>query len=169
MYLQGMSSSLPEEVQIEFYKTIDCLKDVKIMRNAYAIEYDCIDPSALKATLEMKNFEGLYGAGQFNGSSGYEEAAAQGLIAGINAALKIKDEGNDLPILAFLHFPPVFGDFICREIIDVLNKYDIKNCFYGHIHGNYYVPKTTEFEGINFIISASDYLNFSPMPIFPKI
>ena len=92
MYLQGMSSSLPEEVQIEFYKTIDCLKDVKIMRNAYAIEYDCIDPSALKATLEMKNFEGLYGAGQFNGSSGYEEAAAQGLIAGINAALKIKGE-----------------------------------------------------------------------------
>ncbi len=92
MYLQGMSSSLPEEVQIEFYKTIECLKDVKIMRNAYAIEYDCIDPSALKATLEMKNFEGLYGAGQFNGSSGYEEAAAQGLIAGINAALKIKGE-----------------------------------------------------------------------------
>lgn len=92
MYLQGMSSSLPEEVQIEFYKTIECLKDVKIMRNAYAIEYDCIDPSALKATLEMKDFEGLYGAGQFNGSSGYEEAAAQGLIAGINAALKLKGE-----------------------------------------------------------------------------
>ena len=90
MYLQGMSSSLPEEVQIEFYKTIPCLKNVKIMRNAYAIEYDCIDPSALRATLEMKEFEGLYGAGQFNGSSGYEEAAAQGLIAGINAALKVQ-------------------------------------------------------------------------------
>ncbi len=92
MYLQGMSSSLPEEVQIEFYKTIPCLKNVKIIRNAYAIEYDCIDPSALKATLEMKNFEGLYGAGQFNGSSGYEEAAAQGLVAGINAALKVQNK-----------------------------------------------------------------------------
>ena len=87
MYLQGLSSSLPEEVQIKLYKTIDCLKNVKIMRNAYAIEYDCVD---LKATLEMKNLPGLYGAGQFNGSSGYEEAAAQGLVAGINAALKIK-------------------------------------------------------------------------------
>lgn len=92
MYLQGLSSSLPEEVQVELYKTIDCLKNIKIMRNAYAIEYDCVDPTALKATLEMKDFEGLYGAGQFNGSSGYEEAAAQGLIAGINAALKIKSE-----------------------------------------------------------------------------
>ncbi len=98
MYLQGMSSSLPEEVQIEFYKTIPCLKNVKIMRNAYAIEYDCIDPSALKATLEMKEFEGLYGAGQFNGSSGYEEAAAQGLIAGINAALKV--QGKDQLVLS---------------------------------------------------------------------
>ena len=98
MYLQGMSSSLPEEVQIEFYKTIPCLKNVKIIRNAYAIEYDCIDPSAMKATLEMKEFEGLYGAGQFNGSSGYEEAAAQGLIAGINAALKV--QGKDQLVLS---------------------------------------------------------------------
>ncbi|MBQ3817152.1 MAG: tRNA uridine-5-carboxymethylaminomethyl(34) synthesis enzyme MnmG, partial [Clostridia bacterium] len=89
MYLQGMSSSLPEEVQIEFYRTIKGLENVKIMRNAYAIEYDCIDPLALNACLEIKDLPGLYGAGQFNGSSGYEEAAAQGLIAGINAALKI--------------------------------------------------------------------------------
>ncbi len=88
MYLQGLSSSLPEEVQIELYKTVPCLKNVKIMRNAYAIEYDCVDPTAMRATLEMKDFSSLYGAGQFNGSSGYEEAAAQGLIAGINAALK---------------------------------------------------------------------------------
>ncbi|MBQ6848105.1 MAG: tRNA uridine-5-carboxymethylaminomethyl(34) synthesis enzyme MnmG [Clostridia bacterium] len=92
MYLQGLSSSLPEEVQIELYKTIPCLKDVKIMRNAYAIEYTCVDPIFLTATLEMKGLEGLYGAGQFNGSSGYEEAAVQGLVAGINAALKIKGE-----------------------------------------------------------------------------
>lgn len=92
MYLQGLSSSLPEEVQIELYKTVDCLRNVKIMRNAYAIEYDCVDPLFLLPTLEMKGLSGLYGAGQFNGSSGYEEAAAQGLIAGINAALKIKGE-----------------------------------------------------------------------------
>ena len=90
MYLQGMSSSLPEEVQIEFYRTIKGLENVQVMRNAYAIEYTCVDPLALKVTLEVKDHEGLYGAGQFNGSSGYEEAAAQGLIAGINAALKVK-------------------------------------------------------------------------------
>lgn len=90
MYLQGLSSSLPEEVQISLYKTIPCLKNVKIMRNAYAIEYTCVDPIFLNATLEMKGLEGLYGAGQFNGSSGYEEAAVQGLMAGINAALKVK-------------------------------------------------------------------------------
>lgn len=92
MYLQGLSSSLPEEVQTALYKTVPCLKNVKIIRNAYAIEYDCIDPLAMRATLEMKNYPGLYGAGQFNGSSGYEEAAAQGLVAGINAALKVNGE-----------------------------------------------------------------------------
>lgn len=90
MYLQGMSSSLPEEVQIEIYRSIKGLENVEIMRNAYAIEYDCVDPLALSPTLEFKDFKGLYGAGQFNGSSGYEEAAAQGLVAGINAARKIK-------------------------------------------------------------------------------
>ena len=90
MYLQGMSSSLPEEVQLKFYRTIKGLENCVIMRPAYAIEYDCVDPMEMNATLEFKNFEGLYGAGQFNGSSGYEEAAAQGLVAGINAALKVK-------------------------------------------------------------------------------
>ena len=90
MYLQGMSSSLPEEVQIKFYRTIKGLQNVKVMRNAYAIEYDCIDPQELLPSLELKKHSGLYGAGQFNGSSGYEEAAAQGLIAGINAARKVK-------------------------------------------------------------------------------
>jgi len=94
MYLQGMSSSLPEEVQLQFYHTIPGLENALIMRPAYAIEYDCIDPTSMKATLEFRDFKGLYGAGQFNGSSGYEEAAAQGLIAGINAAHKVlgKDE-----------------------------------------------------------------------------
>ena len=89
MYLQGMSSSLPEEVQIEIYHSVKGLENAKIMRNAYAIEYDCVNPLALSHTLEFKDLEGLYGAGQFNGSSGYEEAAAQGLVAGINAALKV--------------------------------------------------------------------------------
>ena len=89
-YLQGMSSSLPEDVQLAFLRTIDGLEDVEIMRPAYAIEYDCCNPNQLLPTLEFKNVSGLYGAGQFNGSSGYEEAGAQGLVAGINAALKIK-------------------------------------------------------------------------------
>ena len=89
-YLQGMSSSLPEDVQLAFLRTIDGLEDVEIMRPAYAIEYDCCNPNQLLPTLEFKNVAGLYGAGQFNGSSGYEEAGAQGLVAGINAALKIK-------------------------------------------------------------------------------
>ena len=90
MYLQGLSSSLPEDVQLAFIHTIPGLEKAQVMRTAYAIEYDCVDPTALKATLEFNDIEGLYGAGQFNGSSGYEEAAAQGLVAGINAALKIK-------------------------------------------------------------------------------
>ncbi len=91
-YLQGMSSSLPEDVQLAFLRTITGLEHVEIMRPAYAIEYDCCDPLQLLPTLEFKKIEGLYGAGQFNGSSGYEEAAAQGIVAGINAALKIKGE-----------------------------------------------------------------------------
>ena len=90
MYLQGLSTSLPEDVQLAMYRTISGLEQVQIMRNAYAIEYDCVDPLSLRPTLEFKAIPGLYGAGQFNGTSGYEEAAAQGLIAGINAAAKIQ-------------------------------------------------------------------------------
>ena len=92
MYLQGVSSSLPEEVQQQMYHSIKGLENCKIMRTAYAIEYDCIDPTALYATLEFKDFSGLYGAGQFNGSSGYEEAAVQGFVAGVNAVRKIKGQ-----------------------------------------------------------------------------
>ena len=89
MYMQGMSSSLPEEVQLQFYRTIKGLEHCVMMRPAYAIEYDCVDPTAMDPTLEFKDFPRLYGAGQFNGSSGYEEAAAQGFVAGANAALKV--------------------------------------------------------------------------------
>ncbi len=92
MYIQGMSSSLPEDVQRDFYKTIPGLENLRIVRPAYAIEYDCIDPQDLKLSLEYRGIENLFCAGQFNGSSGYEEAACQGLMAGINAALKIKGE-----------------------------------------------------------------------------
>lgn len=92
MYLGGMSSSLPEDVQVAMYRTVPGLEHVKIVRNAYAIEYDCINPNQLYATLEFKTIEGLFGAGQINGSSGYEEAAGQGLIAGINAARLVQNK-----------------------------------------------------------------------------
>ena len=92
MYVGGFSSSLPEEVQIKMLRTLPGLENVEMMRTAYAIEYDSIDPTQLKPTLEFKNIDGLYGAGQLNGSSRYEEAGAQGLVAGVNAALKIKNQ-----------------------------------------------------------------------------
>lgn len=118
MYLQGMSSSLPEEVQIEFYKTIPCLKNLKIIRNAYAIEYDCIDPSALKATLEMKNLNGLYGAGQFNGSSGYEEAAVQGFVAGVNAALSVQNKDPLVLSRASSYIGTLIDDLVTKGCMD---------------------------------------------------
>lgn len=97
MYLGGMSSSLPEDVQFQMYRTVPGLENVKIVRNAYAIEYDCIDARQLNATLEFKNIKGLFSGGQFNGSSGYEEAAAQGFMAGVNAGMSIL--GRDMIII----------------------------------------------------------------------
>lgn len=118
MYLQGMSSSLPEEVQLQFYRTIKGLEHVKIIRNAYAIEYDCIDPIALKPTLELKEHPGLYGAGQFNGSSGYEEAAVQGFVAGVNAALKIQGKEPMILSRASSYIGTLIDDLVTKGCSD---------------------------------------------------
>ncbi len=118
MYLQGMSSSLPEEVQLEFYRTIKGLENVKIMRTAYAIEYDCCDPLQLLSTLEFREHPGLYGAGQFNGSSGYEEAAAQGFVAGVNAALKILGREPLILDRASSYIGTLIDDLITKGVSD---------------------------------------------------
>ncbi len=114
MYIQGMSTSLPEAVQLEMYRSLVGFERAQIMRSAYAIEYDCCDPLDLQSTLEFKNINGLFGAGQFNGTSGYEEAAAQGLIAGINAALKVK--GQEMLVL------PRSSSYIGTLIDDLVTK-----------------------------------------------
>lgn len=118
MYLQGLSSSLPEEVQIQFYKSIKGLEDVLITRTAYAIEYDCVDPQAMGLSLEFKDFPGLFGAGQFNGSSGYEEAAAQGLVAGINAALKAQKKEKVILSRASSYIGTLIDDLVTKGVTD---------------------------------------------------
>lgn len=118
MYLQGMSSSLPEDVQVAFLHTIKGLEHVEIMRNAYAIEYDCCNPQQLLPTLEFKQVKGLYGAGQFNGTSGYEEAAAQGLVAGINAALAIKGEEPMILDRASSYIGTLIDDIVTKGCSD---------------------------------------------------
>ena len=118
MYLQGMSSSLPEDVQIAFYHTIQGLEHVQIMRNAYAIEYDCCDPLQLDSCLEFRDFSGLYGAGQFNGSSGYEEAAAQGLVAGINAARKLQGKSAVKLDRAGSYVGTLIDDLVTKGVSD---------------------------------------------------
>ena len=118
MYLQGLSSSLPEDVQLAFYRSIKGLEHVQIMRCAYAIEYDCVDPLQMDATLEFADFPGLYGAGQFNGSSGYEEAAAQGLVAGINAARKIQGKSPVIFDRAGSYIGTLVDDLITKGVTD---------------------------------------------------
>ena len=115
MYIGGMSSSLPEDVQYEMYRTVPGLENVRIVRNAYAIEYDCIDARQLNPSLEFKNIEGLFSGGQFNGSSGYEEAAAQGLIAGINAARKIKNLSPFLLDRSEAYIGVLIDDLVTKE------------------------------------------------------
>lgn len=118
LYLQGMSSSLPEDVQLKFLRTIKGLENVEVMRTAYAIEYDCVDPLALKPSLEFLDLSGLYGAGQFNGSSGYEEAAAQGLIAGINAARRAQDKDAFILDRASSYIGTLIDDLVTKGCMD---------------------------------------------------
>ena len=115
MYLGGMSSSLPEDVQYAMYRTVPGLENVKIVRNAYAIEYDCINPRQLKPTLEFNSIEGLFSAGQFNGSSGYEEAAAQGIIAGLNAGLKILGKEQIILDRSQAYIGVLIDDLVTKE------------------------------------------------------
>ena len=118
MYLQGMSSSLPEDVQVAFYHTIPGLERAQIMRTSYAIEYDCCDPLQLSATLEFRDWPGLFGAGQFNGSSGYEEAAAQGFVAGVNAALKVQGKEPFVLDRASSYIGTLIDDLITKGASD---------------------------------------------------
>ncbi len=118
LYLQGMSSSLPEDVQLKFLRSIKGLENVQVMRTAYAIEYDCVDPLSLKSSLEFSTIDGLFGAGQFNGSSGYEEAAAQGLIAGINAARKVQGKEPFILDRATSYIGTLIDDLVTKGCSD---------------------------------------------------
>ena len=138
------------------------IKTIKLLHNnAYLLE-DCIICGSRGWFYDEKQQKTV-------GDVDYEKIVAreaQRLEISIKEAIKIKEENADLPILVFLHFPPVYADCVCDKILDVLKKYEIKNCYYGHIHNNYSIPRQFTFDEINFTMVAADYLNFSPMPIF---
>ena len=118
MYVGGMSSSLPEDVQYQMYRSVPGLENANIVRNAYAIEYDCINPNQLKSSLEFKNIEGLFSGGQFNGSSGYEEAACQGLIAGINASRKVLGKESLILDRSEAYIGVLIDDLVTKETLE---------------------------------------------------
>lgn len=138
------------------------IKTVKLLHNnAYLIE-NCIVCGSRGWFYDEKQQKTV-------GDVDYDKIVAreaQRLEISINEALKIKEKNPDLPILVFLHFPPIYADSICEPILEVLKKHNIGSCYYGHIHNNYTLPRQFEFDGISFTIVAADYLNFAPMPIF---
>ena len=138
------------------------ISSIKLLHNNAYLLQDCIICGSRGWFYDEKQQKTV-------GDVDYEKIVAreaQRLEISINEALKIKNDGNDLPILVFLHFPPVYGDCVCDKILDVLKKYDITTCYYGHIHNNYSIPRQFTFDGITFTMVAADYLNFAPMPIF---
>ena len=138
------------------------INSIKLLHNnAYLVE-DCIICGSRGWFYDEKQQKTV-------GDVDYEKIVAreaQRLEISINEALKIKQENPPLPILVFLHFPPIYSDYICEPILNVLKKYNIETCFYGHIHNNYFLPRQFEYDGISFTMVAADYLNFAPMPIF---
>ena len=138
------------------------IKTIKLLHNnAYLLE-DCIICGSRGWFYDEKQQKTV-------GDVDYEKIVAreaQRLEISLKEAMKIKDENPNLPILAFLHFPPIYADCICDKIMDVLKKYEISNCYYGHIHNNYTIPRQFTFDNITFTLVAADYLNFAPMPIF---
>ena len=130
--------------------------------NAYLVE-DCIVCGARGWFLE-ESLQKTVGDADFDKIVNREVIRLR--ISLEEAARLQRESEKKLPILVFLHFPPVWGDYVCRPIVDLLHAYDVRSCYFGHIHGAYYVPRTTTFEGIDFVLTAADYLNFAPMPIF---
>ena len=124
------------------------------------------NPIIKSETIEYdKTFENSIRPKDFDSYIGQSELKETLKVTLEAAKLREKPENQNKPILVFLHFPPVWNEFVCREFLDTLHEYEISRCYFGHIHGAYHVPRTTHFEGIEFVLCASDYLNFTPLPI----